>query len=313
VTPRIHRESTDDHEAHVRGGQSVEQLAEAQLRGHRRAAPRNVERNSLRASPSARFTAGERRPCSRKRRRRTSSFSRHGSAAAAAGVLDGRDGLTPLNSTSSGGALGVGKSRCARATGAIREALGHLGTIKIVGPEGIELAVDLRKADEGTITGDLSQLFLQLGGAAANKSSGVVFLLDEVQFVREVEYRAVVSALHRATQRSMPITLAAGHPQIARLTGEARSLAALVEPARRQGVGYSEDAVELALSWTGGYPFYIQQFGKHAWSLAARSPIATADVEAAMPAAQAALDSSILPDPAGPGTGAVQMGHACSF
>jgi hypothetical protein len=51
--------------------------------------------------------------------------------------------------------------------------------------------------------------------------------------------------------------------------------------------------VELALSWTGGYPFYIQQFGKHAWSLAARSPIGTADVEAAMPAAEAALDTSI--------------------
>src|SRR4051794_1785110 len=30
----------------------------------------------------------------------------------------------------------------ARAMGAIREALAHLGTIKVVGPEGIELAVD---------------------------------------------------------------------------------------------------------------------------------------------------------------------------
>ena len=201
----------------------------------------------------------------------------------------------------------------ARATGAIREALGHLGTIKIVGPEGIELAVDLRKADEGTITADLSQLFLQLGSAAANKGSGVVFLLDEVQFVSEVEYRAVVSALHRATQKNMPITLvAAGLPQIPRLTGEARSYAerlftfpvianlpaddaraALVEPARQQGVKYAEDAVELALSWTEGYPFYIQQLGKHAWNLADRSPIRAADIEAAMPAAQAALDSSI--------------------
>jgi hypothetical protein len=201
----------------------------------------------------------------------------------------------------------------ARATGAIREALSHLGTIKVVGPAGIELAVDLRRADEGTITGDLSQLFLQLGGAAANKRSGVVFLLDEVQFVSEVEYRAVVSALHRATQKNVPITLAAaGLPQIPRLTGEARSYAerlftfpvianlppddaraALVEPARQQKVAYADDAVELALSWTGGYPFYIQQLGKHAWNLADRSPIDTGDIEAAMPAAQAALDTSI--------------------
>jgi hypothetical protein len=201
----------------------------------------------------------------------------------------------------------------ARATGAIREALSHLGTMRIVSPEGIELSVDLRKADEGTITRDLSELFLQLGGAAANKGSGVVFLLDEVQFVNEVEYRAVVSALHRATQKNMPITLAAaGLPQIPRLTGEARSYAerlftfpvianlplddaraALVEPARQQKVEYAEAAVELALEWTEGYPFYIQQLGKHAWNLADSSPIGRDDVEAATPAAQTALDRNI--------------------
>ena len=201
----------------------------------------------------------------------------------------------------------------ARATRAVRDALGHLGTIKVVGPEGIELAVDLHKADEGTITGDLSQLFLQLGGAAASKGSGVVFLLDEVQFVSAVEYRAVVSALHRATQKNMPITLAAaGLPQIPRLTGEARSYAerlfsfpvianlpaddaraALVEPARQHGVEYAEDAIELALTWTEGYPFYIQQLGKHAWNIADSSPIRKADIEAGMPAAQTALDASI--------------------
>lgn len=201
----------------------------------------------------------------------------------------------------------------ARATGKIREALDHLGTIKVVGPGGIELAVDLRRADEGTIAHDLSELFLQLGAAAASKKSGVVFLLDEVQFVSEIEYRAVVSALHRATQKNVPVTLAAaGLPQIPRLTGEARSYAerlftfpvianlpaeaaraALVEPARQQRVEYAEDAVELALSWTGGYPFYIQQLGKHAWNLADRSPIGADDIEAAMPAAQGALDTSI--------------------
>jgi hypothetical protein len=201
----------------------------------------------------------------------------------------------------------------ARATGAIREALSHLGTMRIVSSEGIELSVDLRKADEGTITRDLSELFLQLGGAAANKGSGVVFLLDEVQFVNEVEYRAVVSALHRATQKNMPITLAAaGLPQIPRLTGEARSYAerlftfpvianlplddaraALVEPARQQKVEYAEAAVELALEWTEGYPLYIQQLGKHAWNLADSSPIGRDDVEAATPAAQTALDRNI--------------------
>jgi len=201
----------------------------------------------------------------------------------------------------------------ARATKAIRDALAHLGTIRVVGPEGIELSVDLRTADEGTIARDLSELLLQLGRAAADKATGVVFLLDEVQFVKEVEYRSVITALHRATQKNVPITLAAaGLPQIPRLTGEARSYAerlfsfpvisslsasdataALVEPARQQHVEYEPEAIELALAWTGGYPFYIQQLGKHAWNLANTTPITTLDLEAAMPAAQQALDSSI--------------------
>ncbi len=201
----------------------------------------------------------------------------------------------------------------ARAVRAVRQGLEHLGTIRLVGPEGIELAVDLRKADEGTIARDLSELFLQLGAAAASKGSGIVFLLDEVQFAKEIEYRSVISALHRATQKNLPLTLAAaGLPQIPRLTGEARSYAerlfsfpviasldeagaraALVEPAHQQDVEYEPEAVALALAWTGGYPFYIQQLGKHAWNLASRSPITVGDVEAAMPAAQAALDTSI--------------------
>jgi hypothetical protein len=113
--------------------------------------------------------------------------------------------------------------------------------------------------------------------------------------------------LHRATQKNLPITVAAaGLPQIPRLTGEARSYAerlfsfpvmaklsdddataALVEPVRQQDVEYEPEAVARALEWTGGYPFYIQQFSKHAWNLADRSPITAANVEAAVPAAQA--------------------------
>jgi hypothetical protein len=200
-----------------------------------------------------------------------------------------------------------------RAVKAMREALSQLGTIKVVGPDGITLEVDLRKADEGTIVRDLSELFLQLGQAAIDKRSGVVFLLDEIQFANEVEYRAVISALHRATQKNLPITLAAaGLPQIPRLTGEARSYAerlftfpiianldepdaraAIVQPARQQKVEYDEQAIALALKWTDGYPFFIQQLGKHAWNLATQSPITSDVISAAMPAAQAGLDSSI--------------------
>jgi hypothetical protein len=201
----------------------------------------------------------------------------------------------------------------AKLSSRIRGALARLKTIRLTGPEGFGLAVDLGSADEGTITADLTDLLLQLGAAARDGGTGVAIFLDELQFVDEVQYRALISALHRATQKEMPIAIAAAAlPQIPLLTGEARSYAerlfdfptignldemaataALVEPARRQGVEYAPNALLKALEWTAGYPFYIQQLGKHAWNLATESPIEVDIVERAMPIAQAALDKSI--------------------
>jgi hypothetical protein len=200
-----------------------------------------------------------------------------------------------------------------RVGGRVREALGHMRTIRLTGPEGFGLEVDLKGADEGAVTSDLTDLFLQVGEAAKGKERGVVFLLDEVQFAEEVQFRAMISALHRATQRNLPITVAAaGLPQIPRLTGEARSYAerlftfptignldddaataALTEPARQQDVEFAPDAVARTLEWTAGYPFFIQQLGKHAWNVAQESPISLPDVEAAIPIAQEALDGSL--------------------
>jgi hypothetical protein len=195
----------------------------------------------------------------------------------------------------------------------VRDALSHLRTIRLASPDGFEFSLDLGRGDEGVISGELAELLLQLGKAAKAKDSGVAFLIDEVQFADPLHYRALITALHRSTQKDMPITVAAaGLPQIPQLAGEARSYAerlfdfpvldkldepaaraAIVEPARRKQVEYDDDALARALEWTEGYPFYIQQLGKHAWNLADTSPITAADVEAAVPAAQQILDRSI--------------------
>lgn len=201
----------------------------------------------------------------------------------------------------------------ARFAGRVRAALAHLKTIEILGPEGFGLGVELGGADEGTITADLTDLFLQLGAAAREQGTGVAIFLDELQFVEEVHYRALISALHRVNQKALPIAVAgAALPQIPRLSGEARSYAerlfefptignldraaadlALAEPARRLEVDFSAAAMEAAFEWTAGYPFYIQQLGKHAWNLAPGPGFTEEDVKRAIPVAQAALDKSI--------------------
>jgi hypothetical protein len=195
----------------------------------------------------------------------------------------------------------------------VRAALSTLSAFKLTDPSGFEFSIDVKRLQEHHLTDDLTELFLQLGRVAKDKNVGIAFFLDEVQFVKEPEFRALISALHRAMQKQLPITLAAaGLPQIPRLAGEARSYAerlfrfphigrldeaaardALVLPAEREGASYEEGAVRLTLELTQGYPFYIQEFGKHIWNLAKASPITRDDVDAATRRAEEALDQGI--------------------
>ncbi len=201
----------------------------------------------------------------------------------------------------------------AKVAEAVRAGFSTLSAFKLTDPNGFELSIDVRKVQEQQLTEDLVEMFLQLGRAAKGKRKGIAFFLDEIQFVKEHELRALISALHRAMQKQLPITLAAaGLPQIPRLAGEARSYAerlfrfphigalnepaaraALVLPAEREGANFDEHAIERTLELTQGYPFYIQEFGKHIWNLAASSPITHDDVDRAAPRAEESLDRGI--------------------
>ena len=64
-------------------------------------------------------------------------------------------------------------------------------------------------------------------------------------------------------------------------------------PAERAGVEYEEQAVNRALELTQGYPFYLQEFGKHIWNLAPGSPVTIQNVDDALPRAEESLDRGI--------------------
>jgi len=61
-------------------------------------------------------------------------------------------------------------------------------------------------ADSGHLTDDLADLFEYVGEAAREQGTGVVFLLDEIQFLSKDELGALIGAIHRAVQRKLPIT-----------------------------------------------------------------------------------------------------------
>ena len=69
---------------------------------------------------------------------------------------------------------------------------------------------------------------------------------------------------------------------------------AIVKPAKQQGVDFTEPAVGQIIQETKGYPYFLQEWGKHSWDSAAASPIDLADVRAASASSIAALDESFF-------------------
>lgn len=169
-------------------------------------------------------------------------------------------------------------------------------------------------ADSGNLADDLTDVFISLGEAAAEHGKGIVFILDEVQFLDAGEFEALIAALHKTVQRRLPITLvAAGLPQLPELAGEAKSYAerlfrfprvgsltadearkALLEPARSLGIAYDEDAADAIMAYTEGYPYFIQEYGSVVWIFAVTSPITRDDVDDAREAVEAKLDESFF-------------------
>lgn len=169
-------------------------------------------------------------------------------------------------------------------------------------------------ADNGDLEHDLLALLEQIGNAARKAGTAVVLFIDEMQYVQERELAALIMALHRCAQRRLPVMLVgAGLPQLRGLLGKAKSYAerlfefpqvgplpelaakaALVKPAQTLDVSFESPAVERLLCETQGYPYFLQEWGKHSWDVAARSPISEADVAQAGKLATAALDKSFF-------------------
>ena len=157
-------------------------------------------------------------------------------------------------------------------------------------------------------------LLEQAGLAAQAADNAVAIFIDELQYVEEPQLAALISALHRVAQKQLPLTvIGAGLPQLRGKMGEAKSYAerlfdfpeigplnaedaadAIVKPVQDEGAEIDGDAVALIVTDTKGYPYFLQEWGKHAWDTASRSPITERDVESASAQAIATLDESFF-------------------
>jgi hypothetical protein len=200
---------------------------------------------------------------------------------------------------------------------ALRALAGFAGALKIKYDD-IEVGLDFDPepglADNGDLEHDLQALMETVGAAAQKAGTALVLFIDELQYVEEEQLAALITALHRAAQRRLPIVLVgAGLPQLRGQMGRAKSYAerlfdfpeigaltteaartAIAKPAHDQGVAFDEDALKSIVQETRGYPYFLQEWGKHAWDTADASPITFDDVQLGSKAAVAALDESFF-------------------
>lgn len=166
----------------------------------------------------------------------------------------------------------------------------------------------------GDLTIDLTDLFIAIAEAAKKRDTAIILLIDEIQYLQKNDLGALIMALHKISQRQLPLLLfGGGLPQLAKLAGDAKSYAerlfdyppigpldddgarlALTAPAEREGVKYAADALDYIVRETGGYPYYLQVWGAKCWEVAAKSPITLADSKRATDAAVAALDEGLF-------------------
>ena len=169
-------------------------------------------------------------------------------------------------------------------------------------------------ADSGDLTRDLPELLIKVGEAAAAAGCAAAILIDEIQYLKKEELRALIVGLHRISQEQLPVTFfGGGLPQIAKLTGDAKSYAerlfdfpeigplspddaieALREPIAREGAAIDDDALDEIVRTTEGYPYFIQEWGYQAWNVAESSPITKDDAEEAKKRALVRLDGGFF-------------------
>ncbi len=185
-----------------------------------------------------------------------------------------------------------------------------------VGEFEIGLGIDAEKGvgDSGDLESDLPELFTAIGEAAKARKTVVLLLIDELQYLSQIELSALIMSIHKVNQKGLPLVLiGAGLPQLVGQMGKSKSYAerlfdfptigplsaedamtAIVEPVTKEGERIAKAAATAIMTETKGYPYFLQVWGYQSWNAAPRSPIRVKDVEAAKPDVLRSLDESFF-------------------
>ena len=182
----------------------------------------------------------------------------------------------------------------------------------------VEISLDIDPetgtADSGDLESDLPALLEVIAEAAEARGTAVAIIIDEIQYLSEKEFSALIMAIHRIVQKQLPLILVgAGLPQLVGLAGRSKSYAerlfdypkigplnrldtilAIQEPVKEQGISFTDEALNEVMSKTEGYPYFLQEWGYHAWNLATNNQISLDVIKEATKASLQRLDESFF-------------------
>jgi hypothetical protein len=153
------------------------------------------------------------------------------------------------------------------------------------------------------------ELFTEVAELASEVATGIAILIDEMQDLRPDDVSALCAACHELSQSRMPlVVVGAGLPHLPAVLSASKSYSerlfkysridkldrkdadfALIAPAEREDGGFDADALEQLYERSGGYPYFVQAYGKASWDAAPTNPIRGGDVALAAPEAEAEL------------------------
>lgn len=211
--------------------------------------------------------------------------------------------------------LSVIASARGKALAALRALQSFASVFKLsYGEVGLAVDPEVGIADSGDLENDLPELFVRIGEAAKAAGKAWTLLVDEVQYLESKDLAALIVAIHKINQNNLPILFfGAGLPQVAALSGEAKSYAerlfvypaigalqpddartAIRQPVNDEGASISEEALDEVVQQTHGYPYFLQEWGYQCWNIAQDDRIEVNDARRASQEATKRLDDGFF-------------------
>gem|GEM_PF-1000 len=174
--------------------------------------------------------------------------------------------------------------------------------------------LEFATAGTGDLSNDLTELLVALGRYAQQANTPICFCIDEIQYAKNEELEALITAVHRLNQLRLPVIFfCAGLPKILKTMGDVKTYSerlfefieinslsdssaedAIIIPAEKLGVSYSAEAIRKIIESTEGYPYFIQEMCSTIWENHEKKKIEAGDVHASIERTNEKLDTGFF-------------------